>query len=56
MTTDRIHFTQEKETNLIMLYAKAVQSQWQNPIMLDPWAKMLSATLITISAKQSGVR
>lgn len=39
MTTDKIHFTQEKETNLLMLYAKAVQSQWQNPIMPDPWAE-----------------
>lgn len=39
MTTDKIHVTKEKETSLLMLYAKAVQSQWQNPILRDPLAE-----------------
>ena len=39
MTTDKIHFMQEKETNLITLYSRAVQSQWPNPILPDLWAE-----------------
>ncbi len=39
MTTDKIHFTKEKETMLMMLNGKAVQSQWKNPIFPDPWAE-----------------
>ncbi len=39
MTTDKIQFTKEKETMLITLNGRAVQSAWKNPILRDPWAK-----------------
>jgi methyltransferase (TIGR00027 family) len=39
MTTDKIQFTKEKETMLMMLSNKAIQSQWKNPILRDPWAE-----------------
>ncbi len=39
MTTDKIHFTKEKETMLITLSSRAIQSQWKNPILRDPWAE-----------------
>jgi O-methyltransferase involved in polyketide biosynthesis len=39
MTTDKIHFTKEKETMLMTLSGRAIQSQWQNPILPDPWAE-----------------
>ena len=39
MTTEKIHFTQEKETMLMTLSGRAIQSQWQNPILRDPWAE-----------------
>lgn len=38
MTTDKIRFTKEKETMLMTLNGRAIQSQWQNPILPDPWA------------------
>ncbi|MGE5461989.1 MAG: class I SAM-dependent methyltransferase [Syntrophothermus sp.] len=39
MTTDKIHFTKEKETMLMTLSGRAMQSQWKNPILRDPWAE-----------------
>lgn len=39
MTTDKIPFTKEKETMLMTLSGRAIQSQWQNPILPDPWAE-----------------
>jgi len=39
MTTEKIQFTKEKETMLMMLSSKAIQSQWKNPILRDPWAE-----------------
>ena len=39
MTTDKIQFTKEKETMLITLNGRAVQSAWKNPILRDPWAE-----------------
>ncbi len=39
MTTDKIHFTKEKETMLMTLSGRAVQSQWKDPILRDPWAE-----------------
>ncbi len=39
MTTDKIQFTKEKETMLMMLSSKAIQSQWKDPILRDPWAE-----------------
>ncbi len=39
MTTEKIHFTREKETMLMMLNGRAIQSQWKNPILRDPWAE-----------------
>ncbi len=39
MTTDKIHFTKEKETMLMTLSGRAIQSQWKNPILRDPWAE-----------------
>jgi len=39
MTTDKINFTKEKETMLMTLSGRAIQSQWKNPILRDPWAE-----------------
>ncbi len=39
MTTDKIQFTKEKETMLITLSSRALQSQWKDPILHDPWAE-----------------
>jgi O-methyltransferase involved in polyketide biosynthesis len=39
MTTDKIHFTKEKETMLMTLSGRAIQSQWKNPILRDSWAE-----------------
>ena len=39
MTTDKIHFTKEKETMLMTLSGRAIQSQWKDPILRDPWAE-----------------
>ncbi len=39
MTTDKIQFTKEKETMLMTLSGRALQSQWKNPILRDPWAE-----------------
>jgi O-methyltransferase involved in polyketide biosynthesis len=39
MTSDRIQFTKEKETMLMTLSGRAIQSQWKNPILRDPWAE-----------------
>jgi methyltransferase (TIGR00027 family) len=39
MTTDNIRFSKEKETMLMTLSGRAIQSQWKNPILRDPWAE-----------------
>jgi methyltransferase (TIGR00027 family) len=39
MTPDKIQFTKEKETMLMTLSSRAVQSQWKAPILRDPWAE-----------------
>ncbi len=39
MTTEKIPFTKEKETMLITLSSRAMQSQWKQPILRDPWAE-----------------
>lgn len=39
MITDKIQFTQEKETMLMTLSGRATQSQWKDPILRDPWAE-----------------
>ena len=39
MTTGKIQFTKEKETMLMTLSGRAIQSQWKNPILRDPWAE-----------------
>jgi len=39
MTSEKIHFTKEKETMLMTLSSRAIQSQWKNPILRDPWAE-----------------
>jgi methyltransferase (TIGR00027 family) len=39
MTTEKIHFTKEKETMLMTLSGRATQSQWKDPILRDPWAE-----------------
>src|SRR5215469_6650971 len=38
MTPEKIHLTKEKETMLMTLNGRALQSQWTNPILRDPWA------------------
>jgi O-methyltransferase involved in polyketide biosynthesis len=39
MTTEKVRFTQEKETLLITLYGKALNSRTSDPILSDPWAE-----------------
>ena len=39
MSAEKVHFDKEKETMLMTLYGRAVQSKWQNPILRDPWAE-----------------
>src|SRR5512133_3493132 len=39
MTTDKIQFTKEKETMLMTMSGRAMQSQWRDPILRDPWAE-----------------
>src|SRR5215470_9662991 len=39
MTNDKVQFTKEKETMLMTLSGRAIQSQWKNPILRDPWAE-----------------
>lgn len=39
MTTEKLHFTKEKETMLMVLSGRATQSQWKRPILHDPWAE-----------------
>jgi methyltransferase (TIGR00027 family) len=39
MTADKIQFTKEKETMLMTLSGRAIQSQWKDPILRDPWAE-----------------
>src|SRR5512136_2777872 len=39
MTKDKIQFTKEKETMLMMLNGRAIQSRWKHPILRDPWAE-----------------
>jgi O-methyltransferase involved in polyketide biosynthesis len=43
MTPEKIHFTKEKETMLMMLNGRAIQSQWKDPILRDPWAAAWTA-------------
>lgn len=39
MGTGKVEFTKEKETMLMTLYGRALQSQWEHPILRDPWAE-----------------
>ena len=39
MTTDKLHFTKEKETMLMTLSGRAIQSQWKNPSCVIPRRK-----------------
>jgi O-methyltransferase involved in polyketide biosynthesis len=39
MTPEKIPFTKEKETMLMTLSSRALQSQWPKPILHDPWAE-----------------
>src|SRR6266511_5032377 len=39
MTKDNIRVSKEKETMLMTLSGRAIQSQWKNPILRDPWAE-----------------
>jgi len=39
MTNDKTQFAKEKETMLMTLSGRAIQSQWKNPILRDPWAE-----------------
>jgi O-methyltransferase involved in polyketide biosynthesis len=38
MPDEKIKFTKEKETMLMTLSSRAIQSQWKQPILPDPWA------------------
>jgi O-methyltransferase involved in polyketide biosynthesis len=39
MATGKVSFTKEKATMLMTLYGRALQSQWEHPILRDPWAE-----------------
>ena len=39
MPADKIKFTKEKETMLMTLFPRAMQSKWKGPILRDPWAE-----------------
>jgi O-methyltransferase involved in polyketide biosynthesis len=39
VTAEKIPFTKEKETMLITVSGRAIQSQWAHPILPDPWAE-----------------
>lgn len=39
MTPEKITFTKEKETMLMTLSGRAIQSHWEHPILRDPWAE-----------------
>ena len=39
MTIDKIQFTKEEETMLMMLSGRAIKSQRKDPILRDPWAE-----------------
>ena len=39
MAEEKVHFTEEKETMLMTLHGRAVQSKWEEPILRDPWAE-----------------
>lgn len=39
MAETKIPFTKEKETLLMTLSGRAIQSQWPHPILRDPWAE-----------------
>ena len=39
MTSNKIQFAKEKETMLMTLNCRAIQSQWKNPVLRDPWAE-----------------
>jgi len=36
MQTEKVHFTKEKETMLVSLYGRALETHSQNPILRDP--------------------
>src|SRR5579863_4804924 len=38
MTTEKVHFTKEKETMLITLYSRAVESRSADSVLHDTWA------------------
>ena len=52
MTTDKIQFTKEKETMLMTLSGRAIQSQWKDPILRDPWAEEAMQHIDYDSSKQ----
>ena len=39
MSPEKIRFTKEKETMLMTLFPRAIQSRWEHPILKDPWAE-----------------
>jgi O-methyltransferase involved in polyketide biosynthesis len=39
MQTEKVHFTKEKETMLVTLYGRALETDARNPILRDPAAK-----------------
>lgn len=39
MQSEKVRFTKEKQTMLITLYGRAMQSRSQHPILRDPWAE-----------------
>jgi hypothetical protein len=45
MTTEKIHFTKEKETMLMRFPGRALQSHWKNPSLRDPWVSFYQASV-----------
>ena len=38
MQTEKVHFTREKETMLVTLYGRALETQSEDPLLRDPAA------------------
>ena len=45
MTTEKLHFTKEKETILMTLSGRAIQRHWKHPSFRDPWGSFYQASV-----------
>ena len=50
MQTEKVHFTKEKETMLVTLYGRALETDQPDPILRDPAAQeAVGASIMTLS-------